>query len=103
MKIIQEKIGSIVVILLEGSLDINTSLEVEKSLGKIIKKEAQCHFLINMQGVEYMSSSGFRAVFSIKEKLENNNRILKFCNLSKAVKTIFQILEVSDILQIDDQ
>ncbi|MFC1670696.1 STAS domain-containing protein [Spirochaetota bacterium] len=100
MKIIQDKIDNIIIILLEGSLDINTSLEVENSMDEIMGKEPNYHFLINLEKIEYMSSSGFRAIFSLKEKLDEKNRILKLSNLSKAVKAIFKILEVDDILQI---
>ncbi|NUM42506.1 MAG: STAS domain-containing protein [Leptospiraceae bacterium] len=56
--------------------------------------------LLNMDGVEYMSSSGFRACISILRKLNTEGGMLKICNIKPSVKRIFDVIELTSLFDI---
>jgi len=95
-----KKADNVVVIYLEGKLDVHVSAEIEKELNKIINQEPECHLLLNLGQVEYMSSSGLRIFVSTMRILKETSRKLKLCNMNNAVKKIFEVVELMDMFDI---
>lgn len=102
MSLQTKKVGSIVVVYLRGRLDVHLSADIEKEINKIIKDEGSAHLLLNLAGVEYMSSSGLRIFVSTMRILKESNRKLKLCNMNSAVKKIFEVVELMDMFEIYD-
>jgi anti-sigma B factor antagonist len=63
----------------------------ENSLSKVI---------INLQGVEYIDSSGFSCFLSILRTAKNNYSILKFTNPEPRVMELFQTLHLHTVFEI---
>lgn len=85
---------------LEGRLDVSVANEVEEGLAELIDNGAYNKVLLNMEGIEYMSSSGFRACISTLRKLNAKEGILKMCNIKPAVKRIFDVIELTSLFDI---
>ncbi len=98
-----KKVKNVVVAYLEGKLDVHVSAEVEKELNRIMNQEPDCHILLNLGKVEYMSSSGLRIFVSTMRILKETNRKLKLCNMNNAVKKIFEVVELMDMFDIYDE
>jgi stage II sporulation protein AA (anti-sigma F factor antagonist) len=92
--------GDVLVVYLEGRLDVSVANEVEEQLAEIIDKGDHKKVVLNMDGIEYMSSSGFRACISTLRKLNSKEGILKMSNIKPAVKRIFDVIELTSLFDI---
>lgn len=92
--------GEVLVVHLEGRLDVSVANEVEEGLAELIDKQDYRKVLLNMEGIEYMSSSGFRACISTLRKLNAKEGSLKMSNIRPAVKRIFDVIELTTLFDI---
>lgn len=97
-----KRVNNVVVVYLTGRLDVHLSAEIEKEINKIIQNESDTHILMNLNDVEYMSSSGLRIFVSTMRLLKEQKRLLKLCNMNSAVKKIFEVVELMDMFDIYD-
>ena len=88
------------IVYLEGRLDVSVANEVEEELANLIDKENHKHIILNMEKVEYMSSSGFRACIATLRKLNAREGSLKLCNIRPSVKRIFDVIELTSLFDI---
>ncbi|MBN1500225.1 MAG: STAS domain-containing protein [Spirochaetes bacterium] len=100
MELKTKKLDNIVVINLSGRLDVHLSSDIEKGINEIIKSDPESHLLLNLEEVEYMSSSGLRIFVSTMRLLKDNDRKLKLCCINNAVKKIFEVVELMDMFDI---
>ena len=56
--------------------------------------------IINLQGVQYIDSSGFSCFLSILRTAKNNYSILKFTNPEPRVMQLFQTLHLHTVFEI---
>ncbi len=92
--------GEVLVVHLEGRLDVSVANEVEEGLAELIDKQDYRKVLLNMEGIEYMSSSGFRVCISTLRKLNAKEGSLKMSNIRPAVKRIFDVIELTTLFDI---
>lgn len=97
-----KKVGEKIVVYLEGRLDVSIAGQVEEELMRIIDEDGIVHIVLNMQAVEYMSSSGFRACIATLRKLHSMDGTLKICNIKPSVKRIFDVIELTSLFDIYD-
>lgn len=95
-----KKVGDKLVVYLEGRLDVSVANDLEEELNRIIEQENQKHLVLNMEKVEYMSSSGFRACISTLRKLNAKDGTLKLCAIRPSVKRIFDVIELTSLFDI---
>ncbi|MDH5718072.1 MAG: STAS domain-containing protein [Spirochaetia bacterium] len=88
------------VVNLSGRLDVAVSGNIEEALLEAIEKDNLKYLVLNMQDVEYMSSSGFRVAIALLRKLRDDGGILKLCSLKPAVKRIFDVIELTSLFEI---
>jgi anti-anti-sigma factor len=94
--------NGILVVYLEGRLDVSVANEVEENLADLIDNGGHTKVLLNMKDVDYMSSSGFRACISTLRKLNAKDGLLKICNIKPAVKRIFDVIELTSLFDISE-
>lgn len=99
MQIQMEEKNGIAVFELEGDIDINTSPEVKKSFDGIIKAKKN-KLVINLQGVNYVDSSGLATLVEILKNLRSYGGKLKLINLSSKVKGLFEITKLDKLFDI---
>jgi stage II sporulation protein AA (anti-sigma F factor antagonist) len=92
--------NGILVVYLEGRLDVSVANEVEEGLAELIDSGDHKQVVLNMDGIDYMSSSGFRACISTLRKLNAKEGSLKMCNIKPAVKRIFDVIELTSLFDI---
>jgi stage II sporulation protein AA (anti-sigma F factor antagonist) len=92
--------NGILVVHLEGRLDVSVANEVEEGLADLIENGGHTKVVLNMKDVDYMSSSGFRACISTLRKLNSKEGVLKICNIKPAVKRIFDVIELTSLFDI---
>ena len=97
-----KEIDGKLVVYLEGRLDVSVSSEVEEALTDFIDKGGHKFIILNMDGVDYMSSSGFRACIATLRKLNAMEGGLKITQIRPAVKRIFDVIELTSLFDIYD-
>lgn len=95
-----KKAGDKIVVFLEGRLDVSVSNEIEDELSRLIDEENCTHLVLNMEKVEYMSSSGFRACIATLRKLNAKEGSMKLCCIRPSVKRIFDVIELTSLFDI---
>lgn len=98
----KKKSGNIIIVYPEGRLDVTRSTELEEEITKLIDDEGVRNIIMNLENVEYMSSSGFRACIAILRKLKSLNGNFKISNVRPAVKRIFDVIELTSLFDIYD-
>ena len=97
-----KEVGNHIIAYLKGRLDVHISGEIEKDLMTLSQKFPESDFILNLEGIEYMSSSGLRILVALMRHLKSKNRKLKLCNMNIAVKKIFEVVELMDMFDIYD-
>lgn len=90
------------VLYLKGKIDIGVSSEIEEKFLDSLNKNSNKYFIINMEEVEYISSSGFRVIIAILRHLRDNDGDLKLCCLSASVRKIFSVIELTSLFEVFD-
>lgn len=96
----KKKTGNIIIVYPEGRLDVTRSTELEEEITKLIDEEGARNIIMNLENVEYMSSSGFRACIAILRKLKSLNGNFKISNVRPSVKRIFDVIELTSLFDI---
>ena len=82
----------------KGRLDTNTSPLLEKVVNEI--DETTKDLIIDMEGLEYVSSAGLRVLLAAQKKM-NKVGTMKVINVCDAIMEVFEITGFADILVIE--
>ncbi len=63
---------------------------------------ANTKLILNLEGVEYVDSSGFGALLSILRNAKNNDSQFKLCNMSPEVMELVKLLQLHNVFDIYD-
>ena len=93
--------GTVKVVSLVGKLDVNLSVSIEAELEQLV--ESGSHYLIlELSGIEYLSSSGIRVFISIMRKIKDKNGRLVLACVPDIIKKILKTVELEDIFEVYD-
>lgn len=99
MEIVVRKEGSPAVVAIEGRLDTTTSPQLEQFVEKLHDQGAH-DIVIDMEGCEFVSSAGLRAIVSIQKRATMGGS-LAFRNVSADVMDVFTMTGFKGILTIE--
>ena len=103
MEIKQSQKGGLTIFALSGKLDALNADEVEETIGKAIDQGAT-KVLVNLAGVDYISSAGLRIVLRLENKLKKQQGQFILSNLQTFVRDIFKVVGFNALFTIlDDQ
>lgn len=98
LKITKQADGSTLTVKVEGRVDSNTAVELDRvlndALGGITK------LILDFERLEYISTAGLRALL-IAQKTMNQQGTIVIRNVSGAVKEIFEVTGFTDMLMIE--
>lgn len=100
MELSHETRGHYLVVTLSGRMDVHLATDVENQLNGFMKSFPDKNILLDLSEVEYMSSSGLRVFVSVMRSLKERNLELLLCNLSFAVRKVFEVVELMDMFEI---
>ncbi|MCC6440295.1 MAG: STAS domain-containing protein, partial [Rhodanobacteraceae bacterium] len=98
MEIKDELVGEIRVLALEGRLDTDTSADLELAVQDFLQ-EGSSDFVIDLQGVGYVSSAGLRVLLALAKSLEGKGR-LRLCALNQTVRQVFDVAGFTQLFSI---
>jgi len=86
---------------LKGSLDTETSPELEEKLKEIIDEKTKA-VIFDMNELDYISSAGIAAVINTKKELKEKNASFAMLNLKPQIKKVFEVLKILPMFEIFD-
>jgi len=89
------------VLSVQGYVDTTTSAELEESLKRLLKK-GRFNIVIDLGGVNYISSAGWGIFISEIKSIRENGGDLKLAAMIGDVYEVFELLEFQTILQSFD-
>lgn len=89
------------VIYLVGRLDTETSNEALHCLSQLADKGAG-QVVLNLEGLEYISSVGFRVFLTLGKQLRTSDRVMGLCNITGTVKEVFDISGFTKVFNVFD-
>ncbi len=87
------------VLAFEGSLDTQTSPNVQAQLTQLIEGGDK-KILVNFEKLQYISSAGLRVLLAAAKQLKTTDGELRICSLNEVVKEVFDISGFDRILPI---
>ncbi len=89
------------IIALDGRMDAGNSGEFDEAFGAVLEKKPPC-LIINLSGLEYISSAGLRSVLTLIKAAKVGGTVLKFCAMQPMVAEVFKVSGFSAMLAIFD-
>ncbi len=99
MQITQKQEGKVHIFSLNGRFDAHSAGAVENELNLVISK-GEHNLLVDLDGVEYISSAGLRVLLAATKKLKKEKGEIKLCCLKPYVKEVFDIAGFTQIFKI---
>ena len=87
-----------IVIAIVGRLDTNTAPALDKTISEDIS--ASQHLVLDMNGLEYISSAGLRVLLGAQKKLQKSGS-MKVINVCDEIMDVFDMTGFTDILTIE--
>lgn len=94
-------VDGVTVVDLEGKLNTGTSPDADAYLSELVSA-GSTKLLLNMKGVDYISSSGLRVMLATGKKLGGSDGKLVFCNLNPSVGEVFRVSGFSTMFSVFD-
>ena len=99
MEIREERSGRVLVVAPVGRVDSNSSPQLESRLLAHLAKGEQ-RIVIDMHGVEYISSAGLRVLLMLGKRLGESGRLV-LCSLGPAVRQVFELAGFVPIFNVE--
>ena len=100
MKVETEVVNGSLLIAFEGRLDAHNSPAVQAEIDRLLANSPEQVVILNLDRVEYLSSSGLHVLVAIARDLKKNKRDLRLCRLPDAVTRILELMEITGMFAI---
>jgi anti-anti-sigma factor len=87
------------VVEVKGRMDAVTAPDFEKSCQEWLQ-QGETQLVVDLKGLEYMSSAGLRSILIVGKKLKAAGGGLSFCSLTPNVAHVFSISNFASIFPV---
>lgn len=99
MNIETRELKHVSVVKISGRVDSSTAPEVEAALHDLINSD-RYQVVLDLQGVEYMSSAGLRVLVSMLKAAKKSGGDLKLAQLSVRVKEVLDLAGLTPVFNV---
>ncbi|TDI71604.1 MAG: anti-sigma factor antagonist [Bacteroidetes bacterium] len=100
MQIKTRQIDDVLVFDMAGRLDHQTSSDANDAVAQIIKDSNNKMFLINLKGLEYISSAGLSVILLAAKLIKSSSGKIKICEAQGVVKEVLEIAGFNSLLSM---
>ncbi len=99
MDLAEKNSGDVNILSIGGRLDAYSAAEAEKKLDGLIEA-GKVKVVLNLDGLEYISSSGLRVFLSQLKKARKQQGDIKLCCMKPNIKEVFDIAGFTQLFNI---
>ncbi len=99
MEIQKRKEGDVTILSLDGRLDLTSASSLKDASKDILENDSK-KMILNLDGVDFINSSGLGALVSILKEVRSSQGSMRLSNLAPYVKEIFDITQLTNIFDI---
>ena len=99
MELKVRKDGEVYIIDVEGEMDLYNAYKLKELSISLLEKKAS-RFIINLQDVDYMDSSGIGALIFICSTIKKQNLKLALTNIHGSVKKVIELTKLTSYFPI---
>jgi anti-sigma B factor antagonist len=96
-----ENFGDVAVVKLNGRVDVQAALELEKEINDILTSGFS-KIVFDMNDVQHLSSSGIRVLISTLRRAISNNGWVRLARVNQSVKKILKLVELENLFTYYD-
>lgn len=103
MEIKSQKTGSVDILEIKGRMDIAGAEFAEKFFQQMAQEEQMqkgCQLVVDLCGVDYVSSSGLRLFVKILKHIEEIGGKMALCGMNIGVEEVFQFAGLDTVFKI---
>lgn len=100
-EVFRKEMGTVRVLNIQGFLDAHTAPDFENELQKIIDEKSY-RIIVNLDGLQYISSAGLGVFMGVIEEIRNNGGDLKICCAAPKVFKVFDLLGFPSLYEFYD-
>ncbi|NQT07327.1 MAG: STAS domain-containing protein [Candidatus Omnitrophica bacterium] len=100
MKIRKTKEGNFIIISIEGEMDAYAAESFDLEAAGLLKDDKDV--IVDFAKLQYISSSGLRAIISLREALGKAKKRLVLKSLKGKVLEVFRVSKLLDIFEIEE-
>ena len=100
MEIRESRQGGVLVVAPVGRVDTTTSEDLEQRLLKHVSG-GDTRVVVDMCGIEYISSAGLRVLLMLLKKLQEAHGQLVLCSLGESVHQVFELAGFLTIFSVE--
>lgn len=93
--------GKAKVVSLTGKMDVSLSMTIEQELEELVDSGA-VNLILEISGVEYLSSSGIRVFIAIMRKVKDKNGKIVLAQVPETIKKILKTVDLEDLFEVYD-
>ncbi|MEO5762598.1 MAG: STAS domain-containing protein [Vicinamibacteria bacterium] len=94
----EERLEGGVVVFVTGRIDSNTSDELERL---VLAKGGEPRLVVDLSGVEYVSSAGLRVFLMLAKKMKSASGRLGLCALPASVRQVFDLAGFTSLFVVE--
>jgi anti-anti-sigma factor len=83
--------GGVRILAISGRLDLQSGSDLRDTLRSLTEEEDPVDLLVDLEGLDYMASAGFRELFLAGRKISRQGGRLAVCSLRGEVKRVFEL------------
>ncbi|MBN1411689.1 MAG: anti-sigma factor antagonist [Spirochaetales bacterium] len=95
------KSGLIYIIDVNGEMDLYNSYKLKELILKMMEKSIE-QYIINLEKVDYIDSSGIGALIYICSTIKKKNMRLRICNIHGSVKKVIELTKLMGYFPISN-
>ena len=99
MQFERETVESFTVVRVTGRLDAISAPELDAQTASWLE-ENLLNVVLDMSGVEYISSAGLRSILAAAKQLKAKGGVLRFCGLTGMVAEVFTVSGFASLFEI---
>jgi anti-sigma B factor antagonist len=100
MQISTRETGEVIIVEVEGNVDLSTSAALRRSLFAILVDTPK--LALNLAAIRYIDSSGIAILVEVLKDAQRLNKKFVLFGLSSAVEQVFRLTHVMRIFQVFD-
>lgn len=99
MNVLSEQKNGVILLTVDGEVDLNTSPQLRSKLKEILKEKPE-KICVDLGKVKYIDSSGIATLIEAHKELVDRKGELVLCDIPKKIYSVFELAKLDMVFKI---